>query len=344
MRGNGDDSSSRAGSRLGWVLRFGTAAVAVFFVANFAVVAAEDRLPNPRRYLSPRTEQLVGDMDRLQAAGVRADMVFAGTSQAARGIVPKVVRDELGLRWTGNVAIPGSQAPVTERWLLEEVVPRLRPRCVVWGLSSIDLNGARPDPSLPRYNAALATRRGLLGEADERLADLVPVARHRSQLRDPYVLGSQLRTVERTRAERRALEELLGPVIRPPASERAKRTEAIFLRNTLLANFEMTPQYRNALRSTIRSLRDQGIEPAIVLMPISRVYLDSHPRGEQQYETWKRATMRVAEDAGARVIDMDRSMPEDAFSDYVHLTPAAAREWSAMLARELAPMDCGSTR
>jgi hypothetical protein len=343
MRGNGDENARR-GTRLGWIASFGAAALAVILVANIAVVAAGSRLPDPRRYLSPRTEQLVHDMDRLQAAGVRSDMVFVGTSQAARGIVPKVVGEELGLPWVGNVAIPGSQAPVTKRWTLEEVMPRLRPRCVVWGLSSIDLNGGRPDPSITRYDAALATRKGALGRADEELADVFPIARHRSQLRDPYKLGSELRTVEPPAKPDHPLHQLLGPVLKEPASAQGKEAEARFLRSTLLGSFDMTPEYRDAFTQTLRRLHRDDVTTAVVLMPVSATYLASHPGGAATYDRWKQEIVRLARAQGTKVIDFDRAMPESAFSDYVHLTPEAARAWSATLARELSSLGCRQPR
>ena len=45
MRGGGSDRVGRAGSRLGWVARFGAGAIAVFVGANVFVVVAERRLP-----------------------------------------------------------------------------------------------------------------------------------------------------------------------------------------------------------------------------------------------------------------------------------------------------------
>ncbi len=343
MRGGRSDKVGRTGSRLGWLVRFGAGALAAFVAANAIVVFAERRLANPLRYMSPRTEQLAGEMDRLQAAGVRGDMLFAGTSQAARGIVPQVVRQQLGLGFTGNVAIPGSQAPVTKRWLLEEVVPRLHPRCVVWGLSSIDFNGGRPDPALPRYNAALSTRSGALGTADEILADNVAVARHRSQLRDPYRLTQELRKPKPADPPEKPLDALLGPVVKAPSDPNGKYAELSFLQRTLLANFRVTPDVVDAYRTTLEQLRKDGVKTAVVLMPVSVPYRDSHPKGARQYDAWKRFAVRTAEAAGARVIDLDDSMPDEAFSDYVHLAPAAAREWSVTLAKELASMSCGET-
>ena len=267
MRAGGTDTNGRTGSRLGWLARFGAGAIAVLLGANVLVIVAERRLPGPARYLSPRTEQLVDEMDRLQAAGVRSDLLIAGTSQAARGIIPRVLRRDLGVRTVGNISIPGSQAPVTKRWLLEEVEPRLHPRCVAWGVSSIDFNGARPDPGILRYDAALATRKGPLGEADEILADTLAIAKHRSQLRDPYKLGKQLKDGKPTAAPRKPLRELLAPVRKAAPSAAGKEAELRFLQNTLLGSFKVTPEYLDAYRTTLEALRDDRVRTAVVIMP-----------------------------------------------------------------------------
>ena len=79
-------------------------------------------------------------------------------------------------------------------------------------------------------------------------------------------------------------------------------------------------------------------------MPVSKPYRDSHPKGAAQYEAWKRQAIRTAEAAGARVIDMERSMPDSEFSDFVHLTTDAANTWSAELSRELSSLECGEAR
>jgi hypothetical protein len=81
-----------------------------------------------------------------------------------------------------------------------------------------------------------------------------------------------------------------------------------------------------------------------VIMPVSPEYRAAHPHGVEQYEEWKRLAAATGKAAGARVIDMDRAMPDDAFSDYVHLTPDAAAEWSTTLARELSSLDCGEQK
>jgi hypothetical protein len=337
MRG-GSKTTGVTRSRLGWVLRFGAAAVVVVVAANVLVNLAERRLPTPLRYYSERTQTLVGEMDRLQAAGVRSDLVFAGTSQAERGVDPRTVGQALGWQWTGNVAIPGTQSPITKRWLLEEVEPRLHPRRVVWGISSIDFNGGKPNPGIPRYNASVATRQGLLGEADEIFQDDFAVARHRSQLRDPYKLATLLREGKPADAPKRALAKLLGPTFRATAGAKGKAAELRYLHFGLLAGFKVTPEYLDAFRSTLEELHRDGVETAVVIMPVSTQYRDGHPKGPAQYEAWKRLATRTAKAAGASVIDLDASVPDEGFSDYVHLTSESAVTWSATLAQRLAAL------
>ncbi|MGZ4688393.1 MAG: hypothetical protein ACXVJW_04230 [Acidimicrobiia bacterium] len=335
MRG-GSTTKSLTGSRLGWVLRFSAAAVVVMLGANLLVVAAERRLPDPLRYYSDRVQTLVTQMDRLKAAGVRSDLVFAGTSQAGRGIDPRVVGQTLGWKWTGNVAVPGTQAPITKRWLLEEVEPRLHPRRVVWAASSIDFNGGRPDPGIGRYNAAVATRRGALGEADEIFQNDVPVARHRSQLRNPYKLGTALQDGKPPTPPQQPLSALLGPTFRAPTTFGGAAAELGYMRSTLLGNFRVTREYLDAFRTTLEQLHRDGVETALVIMPVSTQFREAHPKGAEQYEAWKRLATRTATAAGANVLDLSRTEPDTAFSDFVHLNPDAARSWSALLAQRLA--------
>jgi hypothetical protein len=335
MRGGRSDTDG-TGSRLGWLLRFGVAAIVVFVGANAVVQVAERRLPNPETYYSPRAQTLVQEMDRLRDHGVRSDLLFAGTSQAARGIVPAVVGAELGMRWTGNVALPGSQATITKRWMLQEVEPRLHPRRVVWGISSIDFNGARPDPGLPHYDAAIATRPGVLGAADKTFSSDVAIARHRSQLRDPYKLLTTLQQGKPRKPPPQPLHNLLGPIFKAPASAQGQQTELSYLSQTLLGHFRVTKNYLDAYRDTLEQLRRDGVDVAVVIMPVSSQFRASQPDGDAQYEAWKQLAMKTGKAAGAHIIDLDRSMPDAGFSDYVHLTPDSARSWSAILAGKLA--------
>ena len=151
---------------------------------------------------------------------------------------------------------------------------------------------------------------------------MFPIARHRSQLRDPYKLGSELRTVEPPAKPDHPLHQLLGPVLKKPASAQGKQTEALFLKNTLLGNFDMTPEYRAAFTQTLRQLHRDDVTTAVVLMPVSATYLASHPGGAATYDRWKQEIVRLARAAGH---EGHRLRPRDARVRVLRLRAPHAR-------------------
>src|SRR5205814_500643 len=123
--------------------------------SEVAVRAAQHHLPEPRHYFSIPAETYVHSMNTLRAHGIRSDITFVGTSMVERDIDANLVEKLLpDVHWAHNVALPGSQTSVVRRWLLNEVLPRLRARRVVWGISSLDFNSGRPDHPVDQYDAA----------------------------------------------------------------------------------------------------------------------------------------------------------------------------------------------
>lgn len=321
-------------SRVRWLAGFVAGALAVILVADGAVRLAERRLPAQDDYYDVRARDVVADMDRLQAAGVRSNAVLVGTSQMARAGVPKVLERELGVDRIHNVALPGASTPVVRRWLLDEVVPRLHPRRVVWGISSIDFNGGRPNQVIAQYDAARATRPGLLGAADRALAADLALARRRVELREPVKLTHDLGAD--TPVQRRdggPLDELLGPMT--TTKGRHLKRAWTYLRRQQLAGFAATPRYVGAFTSTLRALHARGIETVVVIMPVPTTFRRAHPHGAAQYAAWKRTATRAAHSTGSTVLDLDRSEPDADFPDFVHLIRPAAQAWSALLGRDL---------
>lgn len=322
------------GARARWIIGFVVGLAAVVVIADGAVGLAERRLAPQDDYYDVRARDVVTDMDRLEAGGVRSDVVLVGTSQMARGAVPKVLEHEMGLEHIHNVALPGASTPVVQRWLLDQVVPRLHPRRVVWGISSLDFNGGRPNPVITQYEAARATRPGLLGAADRVLAAGISVARRRVELREPVTLAQNLRAGTRAhRRDSRPLGQLLGPMT--TTKGRHLKRAATYLRRQQLAGFAATPRYINAFTSTLRTLRAKGIETVVVIMPVPTTFRNAHPHGAAQYEAWRRTATAAARSTGTTVLDLDRSEPDVDFPDYVHLTRPAALAWSELLGKDL---------
>jgi hypothetical protein len=328
-------------ARARWLGAFVGGAIAVFLLANVAVVLAEQRLAPVDDYYDVHAHEVVRDMDRLQAAGIHSEAVLVGTSQMARGGVPRAIERELGRPNIHNVALPGASTPVVKSWLLDEVIPRLHPKRVVWGISSIDFNGGRPNQVIENYDRARATRPGALGAADRELASMVPVARRRNELRKPIQLAENLRAGAPADVHaNKPLDRLLGPM-RTNRGKKLKRA-ASYLRRQQLADFVATPRYVDAFSSTLRDLRDRYIATVVVVMPVPQAFRDAHPGGAAQYEQWKRMAIATARASGAKVLDLNDTRPDVDFPDYVHLERHAAEDWSHELGRDLRDLGWGA--
>jgi hypothetical protein len=321
-------------ARARWLAAFLAGLLAVVLLADGAVTLAEKRLAPVDDYYDVRALDVVHDMNRLEAAGVHSDAVLVGTSQMARGGVPRALEKQLGWAHIHNVALPGASTPVVKPWLLDQVVPRLHPERVVWGVSSIDFNGGRPNPVIKNYDSARATRPGILGSADRLLASNVALARRRVELREPIQLAHDLRSgAPAAKHAAKPMSKLLGPM-RTTKGRHLKRA-ASYLQNSQLADFKATPRYVHAFTSTLRELHAKHIETVVVIMPVPSTFRAMHPHGDAQYQAWRRMTIAAARRTGTKVLDLNATEPDIDFPDYVHLTRPAAQAWSTLLGQDL---------
>lgn len=312
-------------------------ALVVLLLAEIGVRLIEARLPEPRDWFSPSAARLVREMDAAAAGGATGGFVVAGSSMAGRDLVPdRVVTDpEVP---TGSVALAGGgQTTVQERWLTEEVGPRLRPGAVLWGISSLDFNATRRADTIDRYAAARATRTDRFGAADRVLARYSALARNRDALRDPYLMLQVLTGADESDAlpDRRG-DAALGFArgyreVPPETLARLRAAEAAFARDTQLRGFRIGREEVAAYRRTLRALRRTTDRAVVVIMPVTREYIDAHPNGSRDYERWVRVVTRVAREEGVPLLDETRAMPESAFRDLEHLDEAGAEAFSDRL-------------
>lgn len=318
-------------------------ALICLLTAEGAVRLLESRLPDPPDWFSPPAARLVREMDVAQSRGLAGGLTVTGSSTAGRGLVPSVLArgtsDSLPAR---SVALGGGgQTTLQERWLLEEVVPRIHPKSVVWGVSSLDFNRGRRLESIGRYNRSRATRSGPLGSADRALARISAIARNRAGLRDPYVMskvlsGSNERRTLRTRvrddAVTFAFEE---PALSPARLARMQRLEARYARDVQLRNFAVGRAEVKAFRRTLRSLRRSRTRAAVVLMPVTQQYIEAHPHGTRDFDRWVRVVTHAARDEHVPLIDATKAMPASAFRDIEHLKRARSAEFTAKVRDQL---------
>ena len=272
-------------------------------------------------------------MNVLKSKGTTSRVTFVGTSMVRRDV--DAARVEKALKWPDtsvhNVALPGAQTTVVQRWLLEEVVPRLHPKVVVWGVSTLDFNSGRPDHPIDQYSAARASQRGLFGDLDRAL-EVSAVSKHRDALRDPYELkaaaqDTATKYVEHKALRARATWKLEYDSKTPEQLKKMKANHLITVRDKQLKDFRVGDAEFAAFRDTITALQQQGIKVVIVIMPVPSDYLPLHPKGETQFKQWQQQITNEAVRLNVSVIDdLVRSMPDASFRDYEHLWPEPARE------------------
>ena len=313
------------------VITFVVAMLVVIAGSELAVRAAANHLPEPLDHFSGQSQTVVDDMDILQAHGIRSWLTFVGTSMVRRDV--DAARVEKEFHWPDtsvhNVALPGAQTTVVERWLLEEVVPRIHPKRVVWGVSTLDFNAGRPDHPIDQYNAARASEHGFFGTLDRWMGHLA-ISEHRDALRDPYQLKAALQGHPKVFLQHRPLKARatwkLEYASKTPAQlRRMKANHKKTVQGKQLHDFHIGRAEMAAFTDTIDALHRMGIEVVIVVMPVPTDYLPLHPHGAADYYAWKHTITDVTKQHGAPLIDMQRTMPDVAFRDYEHLWPSPAR-------------------
>ncbi len=301
--------------------------------SEVAVRAVESRLPEPRRYISGIAQNFVTEMNLLRARGVTSRVTFIGTSMTQRDIDSNRLETLLGWPDTSihNVSLPGSQTPVLQRWILQEVVPRIHPKVVVWGISSLEFNSGRTEHSIDAYESSRATESGFFGAADRAL-ERIALSKNRDALRDPYLLksaasGKASRFTQARPLSNRATWQLTYPKRSPQQLLKFQATHRKYVHDVQLHRFKTGPRELRAFETTIKRLRQLGIHVVVVVMPVPSSYLNAHPNGARDYEQWRNAAVATANGAGADVVDhLDRSMADDQFRDAEHLSTVPARD------------------
>lgn len=301
------------------------AVLAVFLLAEGAVRVLTTGMPEPvtwyHEIAQAKTEQLA-DVDGP------LDYVFAGTSQTYHGIDPAVVDERLGTA-SYNAGIPAAVPDVQRRWLLDTVLPSVEVDTVVWALSSVDLNAARPQRMAPVYDSAFATRRGILASADRWLAARSELFHYRRTLADPQQWSSDDDPLDRARRV------LLSSGKRKPAGEDTSDAERRRIRRDVIGDYEPGGHMTVTIRETVADLRRRGIDVVFAWLPEAPRYVELLP-DERLHDEAKAEVERLATDLGVPLLDLGEGYTDDDFVDFTHLDEAAAQRVSGVLADRLA--------
>jgi hypothetical protein len=325
------------------------AVVVVLALAEVGARALAPYLPEPALWTDDTTEVKVAQLDALADGPGCVDLVFAGNSMTRDGLVPEefTAADPDG-RATYNAALDAATPALLERWVLDEVDPRVDPDGVVLGLSSFDLNDEAQigQSALDAYDRAPLTRDDIFGRLQAPLIRHLDLVRYRNSLRDPRELWAALgrwRDGERVaRLDASGIDGLLGPqgeglsrrdlhYVPSPVTDR-------FAQNELLNDFHLGGDQSAATERLLRGLVDRGVDTAVVVLPVTDDYVALHPGGRAQFDQFLDLAEQLATEAGAQFVDLHDLAPGDQwFADTHHLNAVGAEHLSRALPDLLGP-------
>ena len=321
------------------------ALVVVVVLAELGARAFGPYLPEPLLWTDDTTTVKVAQLDARDCV----DLVFAGNSMTRDGLDPVVFGEaDPQDRSTYNAALDAATPALLERWVLDEVDPRVDPDGVVLGLSSFDLNdrAAIGQSALAAYDAAPLSRDDFLGRLQAPFIRHVDLFGYRNQLRDPEVVWDGLgawRDGEREpRLGPEGLDGLLGPdgegLSRRDLQYEASPLTARFAQNELLNDFHLGGEQTEAAEDLLAGLADRDVDTAVVVLPVTRDYIDLHPGGAAQYDEFLALAERIATENGAEFIDLHDLAPDDSwFADTHHLNATGSEALSRALPDLLGP-------
>lgn len=300
-------------------------------------------LPEPELWADASTATKVAQMDALEDRLGCVDVVFAGNSMTRDGVDPPVFTAADPARRTAyNASLDAATPELLERWVPEQVDPRLHPDTVVIGLSSFDLNdeAAITRSALEAFDTAPMTRDDVYGTLERPLIDHLALFRHRVELRDPEVVWESVqRWIDGEQAEHpdpAGIPDLIGPLgqglSRQGLTYEGSAVAQQFVLDQLLNDYAPDGDQRAALARLAGDLADRGHQVVLLVLPVTDDYQALHPGGPADFDAFLDEAAEVAEQAGADLVDAHDWAPGDeVFADTHHLNGAGAAAFSAAL-------------
>jgi hypothetical protein len=324
------------------IVALATVAVLVLVAGELAARALDAYLPEPVLWHDAATQAKVAQMDTLAAPASGVDVVVAGNSMARDAFVPeRFIAADPGHRSAYNASLDAASPALLDRWVGEEVEPRLRPATFVLALASLDVNGNARAGQAARagYDDAPLSRPGAAGDLEAALVRRSALLQHREQLRDLGALWSAADRLRAGEAVPRDEPPTAGGVLgrlgegrtRQRLRYRGPSAGTAFLTSQLLNDFQMDDVLFSEERALIDRLRAAGADVVVVVLPVTADYQDLHPGGSATFARFLDRVRQLGAEAGVPVVDLHDQAALDGFADTHHLNGAGAEAFSAAL-------------
>jgi hypothetical protein len=316
--------------------RFGAVSVmcAVLVLVELALRVVGPSLPAPTRWSPPEAAAKVAQMRALSSHGATGGIAFVGTSVMDVGIDAGAVAVMPGVDGPGyNASLSGIDLKVLEWWTTAVVVPALKPRIVVLGLTSHEMNPNDDEASrnARQFFAAPAVRdiagtNSVLDKLEGKAEEYSEVFRYRSVLRSPgKVVGlGGADSVPDLNAGGMNL------IYAGAQYDRSTLVDSRF-REHVLNRFQVGSDQRASLGLLVAKLTAAGVRTIVVDMPVTQHYIDLHPHGSSDYASYEAA---VAQITGANHVELRSASiwDERMFADPFHLNGAGSRQFANFIA------------
>lgn len=302
-----------------------------------AVRLVAPRLPEPLVWNDREVQNKVARIDALSRR-TAASAVFAGSSSMNAAADAELTTNLIGGNAPAfNAALNGSDLRSIGFWLSNVVGPRLHPRVVVVGTTSLEWNDngiTQADfyRKLIRSDGAreLTGRLGRVGRLEAWLEDYSYLARYRTELRRPtHVLNGDPRDKSAAVDELGTLRAIRAFQTRPygvPAEFR-RRTEQESFHDYAIGGVQ-----QNTLSRLSSALRRMDATLVVVKMPVTSDVFALHPRGKRDYKSYERALERFAESHDVVFVDAASHISDPKFFvDPVHLNAAGTARFTRLL-------------
>jgi hypothetical protein len=317
------------------------ATIAVLLLGEFTVRLSASTLPQPQLWSAPEFAVKEPQIDALAKRG-GASIMMIGSSTMDVAADPSQMRFQAGSRGAYNAATGGASIGMIDIWSRLVATPKLRPDVAVVGIVTRELN--ENDPEQIGYErdffASKKVHRLLHTETlRERVAHQVEDAsylfRFRTVLNQPGrvldafgVGGFHTAQFGEIVAGDGQYEGFLNGHSVDTAQARA------FLRDRTLHDYRIGLRQVATLRRLLEFLTQRHIKVVVVNMPVTDIYVDSHPHGKADYDRGVAVIRHEADRVHAEYLDIG-VWPRVLFADPAHVNRAGAKRFTDILQRTL---------